>query len=161
MNIKKPGHTWILNQWIIGQDISDGAFRTLALLRSYNYEIIKPSIPRLAARRGKSRSAICDHLRELKEKGYITTKRSGYSASNIYKFISPENSTNGSGGITEIDIPIGQETGHQSSNNPDHNNDFNNGLKSDPNVLRGKPLEQRMEQIRNELEFLRKNKKPP
>lgn len=161
MNMKKPGHTWIPNYWIVGDEISDPAFRTLAVIRSYNFDQIYPSVDRIAERRGKCRSVIFIHLRELKKKKYITTRRSGYSTSNIYKFISPENRTIEPSPTSSNETPIVQETDRQPSNNSDPNKGLNNGLKSGKDILKGRSLEQTIDEIRNRFEFLQKDKKPP
>ncbi|MDD4382550.1 MAG: helix-turn-helix domain-containing protein [Candidatus Shapirobacteria bacterium] len=158
IKINKKGCTWIPNYWIVGDDISDAAFRTLSIIRSYNFDQIYPSVKRIAERRGKSRSTIFLHLKELKEKKYITTKRSGYSTSNIYKFSSPENWTNESNPTSNNDTSIVQETGLQSSNNPDPNNSLNKELKNSQNPLRGEELEKAKENLFNKLPWVNKNK---
>jgi len=149
MNIKN-GFTQIDTCWIDDINLSDSAFRTLVVLKAYQFGSNKifPSIETLAKRRGKSKTTIINHHNELKEKGYISTKRRGYSMSNEYSLISQKNCTNEVGSYQKYDTSIDQESFHQRSNNFKPNNITNNiNLSNFKNSLKGKEYEKAKEKL--------------
>jgi len=87
--------TQIENIKIDDSNISDGAFRTYMAIRSYKYgnHDVFPSIKSIAKKRGKSIKTITTHLNELRLKGWIKTKKRGYSMSNLYELVGVENFT--------------------------------------------------------------------
>lgn len=88
--------TQIENSRIENRDISDGAFRTYLVIRSFKYGNkgrIFPSLKTIADRRGKSIRAIETHLDELRKGGWIKTSKRGYSMSSQYELIGVENFT--------------------------------------------------------------------
>lgn len=88
--------TIIANAILKNTDISDGAFRTYVVLKSFKYGDgrVFPSQIYLASIRGKSVKTIITHLKELKSLGLINYVKRGYSASNEYFFNIEENDTN-------------------------------------------------------------------
>lgn len=73
---------------IIGLDIdlSDGAYRTLAILHFFSQQKDRawPSIKLLADLRGKSQRAVTEHIAELAKKGLITRERRMSTSSMTY-----------------------------------------------------------------------------
>lgn len=89
--------TQIENSITKNAHISDGAFRTYVILKSFKFGTsnVFPSQETIAKLRGKSKKTIIEHLKMVKGAGLITYKKRGFSASNQYLFIDEENFTNG------------------------------------------------------------------
>lgn len=94
--MKMKNFTQIPNELISNKDINDGAFRTYTVLKSFKYHKNKvfPSQATLAHIRDKTQRTIINHLKLLKRLKIIDYKKRGYSASNIYSFISESNFIN-------------------------------------------------------------------
>jgi len=96
MDMKKRGcFTLIPNEIIVNEKISDAAFRTYVVLRSFKFGDGKvfPSQKTLSRLRARSVRAICGHLKLLKDLGVISFKQRGYSSSNIYTFYDAKDCT--------------------------------------------------------------------
>lgn len=160
INIKK-GFTQIDTKWIFDQNLSDGAFRTLATLKSYQYGggKIFPAQKTMAEERGKTKTTIINQLNELTNKKYIEKKRRGYSKSNEYTIINQNNLTNGLGNIQKGNTSINQKSYYQKSSIFEPNNKTNNiNLINGNNPLRGQQLESVKEIIYKKYSWLKKKK---
>lgn len=116
--------TQIPNSIITNKDISDGAFRTYTILRSFKFYDGKVYPPQemLAEIHDVSVRTIHNHIKELKECGLITYKRKGYSGVYFYTIIEEDNCQN-ENPVKEKDfISIGKNVSLQSGKNVLPNN---------------------------------------
>lgn len=88
--------TQIQNSIIINRDLSDGAFRTYTILKSFKFYdgMVYPPQEMLAEIHGVSKRTIHNHIKELRKSSLITYKRKGYSGVYFYKIIEEDNCHN-------------------------------------------------------------------
>ncbi len=98
MNIKIKKFTQIPNWIIINEKITDSSFRTYVVLKSFKFGSNDPfpSQATLAGLRAKSKKSIIEHLKSLKNLGFLIYKKRGFSSSNQYQFIGEDNYTDDS-----------------------------------------------------------------
>jgi len=88
--------TKVPNFIVARKDLSDGAFRTYVVIRSFkfNENEVFPGLERLSLMRGKTKRTISNHIRELQNKGLLKAERRGFAKTNTYSFIGEENFIN-------------------------------------------------------------------
>lgn len=158
------GFAQVKTKLITDHNLTDCAFRTLSFLMSFKFGQkgrVFPSIETLAIGRGKTTTSIINHLNELREKGYLTSKRRGYSESNEYFFINKDIFTIGTIAAQESYTSQSKKTTPHYSINLEGNHTTNNTeLINNNNSLKGESYEKRKSEIYNKLPWLKKEKKP-
>lgn len=90
--MKKEGKfTQIPNNLILSCNLTNSEFRTLAILLSYkftNNTKVFPSQSSIAAFTGCSPRSIRNHMKSLKDKGFLKYERRGFNKTNEYIFLS-------------------------------------------------------------------------
>lgn len=160
MSIFDKNFTKIPNPILKDISISDGAFRTYSVLRSFSFNDgnVFPSIETIAKIRGKSKKTIIEHHKQLRSLGLLRYKRRGYSASNQYEFIGEEKYTNESNENELIDTSKVEPTTPQYLQNLQPNNtEIDNTEK---NKLQGEALFNKIDEILKKHSFLRGKPKP-
>jgi molecular chaperone DnaK (HSP70) len=151
--------TQIPNKIIKDKTISDAAFRTYAVLKSYKYlpcSKVFPSQETIAGIRGKTPRRIVDHIKELKDKRYIVSKKRGFSSSNEYDFIREENFTNDKQVSEDSDTSIVKKTSFESRQKLHSNNTKTNNTKlNNDNDSEFKSAKKGLKKILDENPFLR------
>lgn len=158
----------ILNPIIRDSKITDAAFRTYVVLKTFQFTLPSgqtnpfPSQATIAKIRGKSKKSIISHLKMLKSLGLISYKKRGYSASNMYHFIGEEKYTIDSGNTEDNYTSKVKETSHLSLQKLQPNNNEINNTKTNNNVENKKDWElgrKRIDEIRRKMSHLFKAKK--
>ncbi len=150
----KKDFTQVANQFIKDSSLSDSAFRTLVVLISFKYGNagrIYPSQATIAKIRGKNRRTIIKHIKELKTKGVVESKKRGYSSTNEYFINSAKYRTIDYSNSVESSISKVPNSSSQLSQNDHTKNTKENNTK----IKKGRD---NFEKIRNEHLFLRKKK---
>ena len=123
----KKGFTQLPNNIIFNKRVSDGAFRTYAVLKSFKYGKRGRSFPSqqwVARLRVKSRETVNRHVQSLARLGLLRVKKRGYSSSNEYSFNCDDNVT------STVTSSSPQKLGKLYTNNTKVNNTkFNKGMQ--------------------------------
>lgn len=158
--LNKPSFTQVDSLWINDTNLSDGAFKTLVVLKSFDYGTNKifPSIKTIAQKRGKTITCINNHLKELRKKSYISTQRRGYSESNLYTILKQnhfvENETK-----QNKNTPINNNFYHQKTKKVEPNNITNNtNLNINKEKMNTEQWEESKEKLFNKFKWLKGGK---
>lgn len=151
----KKDFTQVSNKLIHDASISDQHFRTLVVLMSFKYGEkgrIFPSQNTIAKIRGKDRRTIVSHIKILKSKGMLTSKKRGYSSTNEYFINSAKYDTIGYGGSVESSTSKASDLSTQLSQNSHIKNTKENNAKIKKNI------DKIIKETREKLTFLGNSK---
>lgn len=136
MSINK-NYTKIPNEIIYDSKITSAEFRTYVAFLSFGWgnNAIYPSQATVAKRIGLTDRAVRNHLKSLKEKGYVIYKRRGFNMSNVYNFLTERNNPSSIVGTTTPD----KQTSNKTINN--HNMEISSKkLESIKDIIKRKEM---------------------
>lgn len=157
----KRNFTQIDNKLIRDSNVSNSLFRTYTLLKSYQYTDapVFPSQSTLASILKTHRSTINRHIKKLRQLGFITSKRRGFSSSNLYNFICTEVDTNDNYNRDINDTSKDTKMLYVMLGKSHINNTKFNNTKSNNNIDQDNfsANQKKIDEIRAKHSFLRKN----
>ncbi len=142
--------TQISNSIIKDTSLSDGAFRTYILLKSYKFTSneIFPAQLTLAMLRGVTRETISHHIKELLDKKYIKRKKRGFSKTNSYLLIRETSFTISNDISEDYFTNEGKSTSQIKCNNLHANNTKGKNTKNNnTHLLSGFPAESKQKDV--------------